>query len=83
MTGREWSEPDKTWGPRYVLDVKADMTVVVRDADGHAITKHGVSAVGIGHLRKDLVLVYPASGDLKERAEEMGTDWRSLTVELV
>lgn len=51
---------------------------------GHVIidrTFTGVSAVGIGHLKKDVVLVFPADADHpKEWCEELGTGWTQLLI---
>lgn len=58
------------------------MTVIV---DGKRY-EH-VSAIGVGHIRKDLVLVFPAVKDdsgvvvVQERAEKCGTDWVRFEVE--
>ena len=41
-----------------------------------------VSAVGIGHLRKDLTLVFPdPEAKHKARAEELGCEWVELRIE--
>lgn len=41
---------------------------------------HNVSAVGIGHLRQDLVLVFPKTQTTKERAEELGVEWSQIHI---
>ena len=44
------------------------------------VDHHGISAVGIGHLRKDLVLVTPPRANTQESARELGTDWRQVCI---
>ena len=51
-------------------------TVLLIDVDGQAWPEP-VMAVGIGHLRQDLVLV------TTDRAIELGSSWKTLSVERV
>jgi hypothetical protein len=56
------------------------LSVTVWSRQNVTRTFRNVCAVGVGHLEQDLVLVFPANGDEKPRAEEIGRDWTSVTV---
>lgn len=51
-------------------------TVTVTVRNGKSIETHrGISAIGVGHIRKDLVLVRPEGEPV-----DVGTNWTSYSV---
>jgi hypothetical protein len=55
------------------------MSIAVTIGGGRHLYE-GISAVGIGHKVRDLVLVYPAVGGAKERVVEV-KDWTRIEID--